>query len=325
MVEFLLSKGANPNKASKYGSTPLNWASREGHTQVVKALLAAPGIDVNKADKDGRTPLQWASWERHTVVVKLLLAAPGIDVNKADKDGETPLYWASCKGYTEVVMALLSHEDIDVNKASNSGKTPFDIATKRSIKKMLREKMGLAIPYRNMNNQEKKEYKPLLLKRLLVKKRNNKNFVDPITRINYNMRTLEPVNNNEKSLTRVGLIIDNNNKPIRLVNYNSINNFRRRTGDPIIRGVLHKDWSLIPFNKEELNKAYKGLGRVSAMAKSARTRKNLSTLRSSTSIRHRFDKAKAINRIKRNEKKTETIAKLYRNKREIEKTIRSLM
>jgi len=225
-----------------------------------------------------------------------------------------------------VVKLLLTHPDIKVSLTDYKGRTPLSIAKNEPIKVMLLEKMGSGRPYRNMNTQEKNKFKPILLKRLLINKRNNKYFKDPITHKNYNMRTLEPKNNSAKTLTRVGLIIDNKNKPIRLMNYDRINNFSRQAGTDITAitvGFLNKDWSLIPFTKEELNKVYKDLGRISVMAKGTRTRKNLSTLRSPTSSNN--NKAKAKNRIKSNEKKTETIAKLYRNKREIEKKIRNLM
>ena len=66
-------------------------AAREGHTEVVRALLAAPGIDVNKADDNGWTAVMVAAREGHTEVVRALLAAPGIDVNKATKIGNTAL------------------------------------------------------------------------------------------------------------------------------------------------------------------------------------------------------------------------------------------
>ena len=325
VVKLLLNNGANVNKADKYGKTPLLVASYWGHTEVVKLLLEK-GANVNKETRGGGTPLSIASGSTGDAEVVKLLLEKGANVNKADKYGSTPLHQASMYGKTEVVKLLLTHPDIKVSLTDYKGRTPLSIAKNEPIKVMLLEKMGSGRPYRNMNTQEKNKFKPILLKRLLINKRNNKYFKDPITHKNYNMRTLEPKNNSAKTLTRVGLIIDNKNKPIRLMNYDRINNFSRQAGTDITAitvGFLNKDWSLIPFTKEELNKVYKDLGRISVMAKGTRTRKNLSTLRSPTSSNN--NKAKAKNRIKSNEKKTETIAKLYRNKREIEKKIRNLM
>ena len=58
-------------------------ASREGHTEAIKALLIAPDIDVNVADGNGCTALIEASNEGHAETVKLLLTVSGIDVNHA--------------------------------------------------------------------------------------------------------------------------------------------------------------------------------------------------------------------------------------------------
>jgi len=45
-VRKLLNNGVNINEADQYGETPLHYASQEGHTEVVKVLLATAGIKV---------------------------------------------------------------------------------------------------------------------------------------------------------------------------------------------------------------------------------------------------------------------------------------
>ena len=62
-------------EANEAGETPLCPAFREGKTEVVNAMLAAPGITVNQADKDGETPLFWASYGGKTEAVKALLTS----------------------------------------------------------------------------------------------------------------------------------------------------------------------------------------------------------------------------------------------------------
>ncbi|WP_243017909.1 MULTISPECIES: ankyrin repeat domain-containing protein [Candidatus Cardinium] len=61
---------------------PIYIAVREGHVEVVKALLATNGIQMNAQSKDGLTPLHLAAYIGHIEVVKELLSAPGILVNK---------------------------------------------------------------------------------------------------------------------------------------------------------------------------------------------------------------------------------------------------
>ncbi|MDY7029894.1 MAG: ankyrin repeat domain-containing protein [Spirochaetota bacterium] len=53
------------------GYTPLFWAARDNHEQLVR-LLIGHGADVNAAAKDGKTPLKLAEEEGHQEMVKLL-------------------------------------------------------------------------------------------------------------------------------------------------------------------------------------------------------------------------------------------------------------
>jgi len=81
---------------------------------------------------------------------------------------------------------------------------------------------------------------------------------------------------------------------------------------------MNKNWKLIPFTREELNEAYRSSNRVRAVVKGARTRKNLSTIRSSTSSDN--NKAFAESRIKKNEN---NVARVYRDIRRSEQEILS--
>ena len=43
------------------GNTPLAWTAENGHSEVVKLLLARDDIDANKPDEEGQTPLMLAA------------------------------------------------------------------------------------------------------------------------------------------------------------------------------------------------------------------------------------------------------------------------
>ena len=55
--------------------TPLNWASYQGHVEVVRLLLSQPNIDLNNKDDWNDSPLGGAKNNNHTEVVQLLTEA----------------------------------------------------------------------------------------------------------------------------------------------------------------------------------------------------------------------------------------------------------
>lgn len=93
--------------------TGLGWASRHGHLQIIKLLLAK-GVDVNAKSQYERTALSEASGSGHLEIVKLLLAK-GADVNAKDDSGRTALIFAAAEWNVEIVQALLDKgPDINV-------------------------------------------------------------------------------------------------------------------------------------------------------------------------------------------------------------------
>ena len=154
LLALLIAAGADVNAADKYGWTPLLSAAKDGHSECVKLLLAAPGIDVNKANKVGWTPLYGAATNGHSACVKLLLAAPGIDVNKEDKDGETPLYGAARWGHSECVRLLLAAPGIDTGQWP-----PLSLAVIENNVEKLRQL--LTTPGINVNKADEDGWTPL--------------------------------------------------------------------------------------------------------------------------------------------------------------------
>ena len=72
------------------GLTPLLFASRQGHTASVKALIAG-GAAINATSADGTTPLLIATINGHFDLAKYLLES-GADPTIASEAGGTPLY-----------------------------------------------------------------------------------------------------------------------------------------------------------------------------------------------------------------------------------------
>ncbi|ETN62064.1 hypothetical protein AND_006257 [Anopheles darlingi] len=88
-------------------ATPLFIAAQNGHSLVMKLLLAA-GANPDAARNDGATPLWIAAQMGHDHIVKILLHH-GAYVDAVRCDGATALFKAAHKGHSSVVHELLKH------------------------------------------------------------------------------------------------------------------------------------------------------------------------------------------------------------------------
>ena len=108
------------------------------HYKTIIDLLLVKGADINKADKYGRTAIFNIMYSKP---LKDLIDA-GADVNMADKNGETPLFLVTRYGTYQsekqdsylLVLNTLIEAKADINKANNNGETPLYVATQRAIK-----------------------------------------------------------------------------------------------------------------------------------------------------------------------------------------------
>jgi ankyrin repeat protein len=104
LVEGFLKKDKSLVKATIRGETPLHFAARLGHTNVVKVLLSY-GAPVNASDGSQLTPLhRAASYGRHQVV-ELLLASKA-DRSAKSWDGKTAWDFAIESGDAKTIKLL---------------------------------------------------------------------------------------------------------------------------------------------------------------------------------------------------------------------------
>jgi N-acyl-D-amino-acid deacylase len=106
MVEYLISKGANPNDVDNDQMTALHWATLTNHAKVVDHLLLH-GAKVNHTDTHGMTPLLYAASVNFgdTSVLERLLAARA-DLNAKNKEGLTALDLAKKYNHTKAAILL---------------------------------------------------------------------------------------------------------------------------------------------------------------------------------------------------------------------------
>ncbi|ROT69336.1 hypothetical protein C7M84_012469, partial [Penaeus vannamei] len=87
--------------------TPLIWAARSNHSDVVKVLLEA-GADPNIANWNfGDDALGWAAYNGHPTIVQDLLNA-GADIGHVDNDGDTAFLLAVRSNHLEIARTLLN-------------------------------------------------------------------------------------------------------------------------------------------------------------------------------------------------------------------------
>ncbi|KAJ5994204.1 hypothetical protein N7451_009928, partial [Penicillium sp. IBT 35674x] len=135
IVKLLLERGPNLNVQDKNGWTPINAASTSGHLDIVKQLLVK-GADITITDKGGWTPLNSAAESGHLGIVNLLLDY-GADVEAKNTAGMTALYSAACSGHPEVVKALLA-KGADYTVPNNHGWTPINVASSNGHTEVVR-------------------------------------------------------------------------------------------------------------------------------------------------------------------------------------------
>ena len=126
-VDVNCSTSETLEETPRKGITPLEWAARKGHAEVVKLLLDNKADANTSRHTDGVTALHVAAQNGHTEVVKQLLDNKAV-VNASRDTGDTPLYAAAQDGQTEVVKLLLDNK-ADVNASrTDDGTTPLYIA-----------------------------------------------------------------------------------------------------------------------------------------------------------------------------------------------------
>ncbi|KAL3933253.1 MAG: hypothetical protein SGPRY_000360 [Prymnesium sp.] len=104
---------------------PLHVACRQGHTEVVQALLAADAA-VNQLSNHGKSALSIACAQGYPDCASQLLAA-GAEVNQTDRDEATALYAACQEGHAGCTRVLLQHR-ADASRPAENNVSPLYIA-----------------------------------------------------------------------------------------------------------------------------------------------------------------------------------------------------
>ena len=121
-VRTLVNHKANVNAKTDSGDTPLTLAARDGHDNVVHALLSDYQCPVDAKGQDGYTALHYSCRYGHVDVVRTLVNNKA-NVNAKTDSGDTPLTLAARNKHDNVVHALLSDSQCLVDAKGQDGYT----------------------------------------------------------------------------------------------------------------------------------------------------------------------------------------------------------
>lgn len=154
VVKFLVEKGADINALDNNQIAPLHSIAARGHTEAAE-LLIKKGAQINIKDYNSHTPLHFTAIYGKKDITTLLIAN-GAELEVRDDYGRTPLLLVAREsGNVDVARILIEH-GANVNAADNHGDTPLSLSAWRGYKdvvNLLIEK-GADVPAKGPQSKE---------------------------------------------------------------------------------------------------------------------------------------------------------------------------
>jgi len=135
VIVQLMGAGANPSLRDGEGAAAIHLAAQFGHTAIVGYLIAK-GQNVNTVDSNGMTPLMWAAYRTSTIDPLRLLVTLGSSLTATDNvQGNTGLHWA-IQAKNSTGTSILTNKGAassgQMGMTNLSGLTPHDLLMKVS-------------------------------------------------------------------------------------------------------------------------------------------------------------------------------------------------
>lgn len=127
LIDYLLSKGADPLIANNIGFYPIHGAACNGYTETLNKLIES-GVDIDLLSQSGMTPLHLSLQNVPQVDLAKFLIDSGADVHLTDNSGNSILHYSLNKCSLDFIDYLLGL-GININIQNASGQTPFYLAS----------------------------------------------------------------------------------------------------------------------------------------------------------------------------------------------------
>lgn len=135
LARFLLESGASPEAIDENGGMALHWASKLGHSEVVKFWIETKDMPVDILGHKGRTALMHAP---NLAVVQCLLEN-GASLEVRDEEGNMAIHIASSLGHIEVVKFLIETKKVPIDIPGHKGRSALMYASNVAIAQFLLE------------------------------------------------------------------------------------------------------------------------------------------------------------------------------------------
>ncbi|XP_067049296.1 transient receptor potential cation channel subfamily A member 1 homolog isoform X2 [Acropora muricata] len=150
------------NKRDEANNTPLHYAVRYGHVNIVKLLIEF-GAGISEPGEHGASPLHYAarfhtntvSTEDSTESLIMFLVQKEGDVNVCDKYGLSPLHYAASKGNLTAVRELLQCDGIKIDQKDKSESTPLHCAATDGVKEVIKALLDAGADVRAKDEEKK--------------------------------------------------------------------------------------------------------------------------------------------------------------------------
>ncbi|GBM99856.1 Ankyrin-1 [Araneus ventricosus] len=135
MVEFLLSKGANPMLSDKDNLTPFQSAASLGDVEMLEVLLSQKtGIRIESEVTVSAAEI--AIYKNRLDVIKYLLQMKVINADARGKSGYTLLHTSAFYGSLDITRCLVV-EGADINAKDEKERKPIHIAAEKGFKELV--------------------------------------------------------------------------------------------------------------------------------------------------------------------------------------------